>query len=127
MATTLEESVLNQVKQVARGLEYDAKIDLGSHPFRRFNWFRNREFRPDILVQHDNRAVIVEVKSRPVMLYDVFLVDQARKGKDMGAVICVPDDSFPRIREGTRGYAEEMNVRLCPLSEVGDALKAMLH
>ncbi len=50
----------------------------------------------------------------------------------MGAVICVSDDYlpgiryFPRIRESSKSRANDVGVRLCRLSEVGDVLKSML-
>ena len=60
------------------------------------------------------------------MMYDVFLTHQARGKEDTGALICVSDADFPRIRGSSREYASDLNVRLCPLSEVGDALKELL-
>ena len=46
--------------------------------------------------------------------------------EDIGALICVTDDAFPRVRESSKEYAHDLDVRLCPLSEVGDALKELL-
>lgn len=127
MSKVSEYSVVDKVEEVTLRLGYDATLDLATPPFRIFGWFRKRKFRPDIIVKHDNRAIVVATKSRPVMLYDVFLIDQARKGKDMGAPICVPDDSFAGILESSKDYADERNVRLCPVSEVGDALRSLLN
>ena len=66
------------------------------------------------------------VSSRPAMMYDVFLTNQAKGKDDVEALICVPDAAFPRIRGSSKEYADDLNVRLCPLSEVGDALKELL-
>ena len=60
------------------------------------------------------------------MMYDVFLTNQAKEKDDFGAIICVSDADYLRIRDSSREYATDLNVRLCPLSEVGDALKELL-
>ena len=112
------------VEEAVRSLGYDVKTGLDNDQM--FGWFRSRQFTPDILVRHDDQAVMIEVKTRPVMLRDVYSIDLARKGKKMGAVICVSDDYFPRIRESSKSYANDVGVRLCRLSEVGDVLKSML-
>jgi hypothetical protein len=126
MVKVSENPVADQVLKVARDFGYEAKIDPDAPPFRIFGWFGGRRFRPDIIVNHDNRSAIVVAKSRPIMMYDVFLTHQVRGEKDTGALICVPDASFPRIRGSSKEYADELNVRLCRLSEVGDVLTSML-
>lgn len=129
MAKVLENPVANQVMRVASDFGYQATIEPDRPPFRIFGWFRGREFKPDVLVKHHNKSAIVVARSSPVIMYDVFLTNQLRQklGKDdVGALICVPDAAFPRIRGSSREYAKDLNVRLCPLSEVGDVLKELL-
>ncbi len=126
MAKVSENPVASQVAKVARDFGYEASLEPDTPPFRVFGWFRERKFRPDIIVRHNNRSAIVVARSRPVVVYDVFLTHQLRDKGSTGALICVTDDSFQRIRGSSREYADELDVRLCPLSEVGDALKELL-
>ena len=60
------------------------------------------------------------------MVYDVFLTDQVRGERNTGALICIPDALSGQIRESAREYAEELDVRLCPLSDAGQELRALL-
>ena len=126
MAKISENRFEYEVIQAANDIGYEAAMVPDTVPFRIFGWFRGRQFRPDIVVKHNGRTAIVVIKSRPAMMYDVFLTHQARGKEDTGALICVSDAAYPRIRESSREYAKDLNVRLCPLSEVGDALKELL-
>ena len=126
MAKISENRFEYEVIQAANAIGYEAAMTPDTVPFRIFGWFRGRQFRPDIIVKHDDRTAIVVIKSRPAMMYDIFLTHQARGGEDTGALICVTDDAFPRVRESSKEYAKDLNVRLCPLSEVGDTLKELL-
>jgi signal recognition particle subunit SEC65 len=129
MAKVVENPVADQVVKVASNLGYEATIELDRPPFRVFGWFRGREFKHDVLVKNRNKSAIVVARSSPVIMYDVFLTNQiwCKLGKEVvGALICVPDSAFPRIRGSSRDYAKDLSVRLCPLSEVGDALKELL-
>ena len=127
MERVSEDTIANKLVEIAQSLDYVAMIEPDREPFRLFGWFRERKFRPDIRVKNGSRSVIVVVKSRPVMIYDVFLTDQVRGEKGTGALMCVPDTLFPHIRESARVYAEELDVRLCPLSEAGQELQALLE
>ena len=127
MAKVPENPVAIEVAKIAKGFGYEATIDHSTPEFRIFGWFRGRKFRPDIIVKHNNRSAVVVARSRPVMTYDVFLTNQLRNNKDTGALICVTDTFFRHIRGSSREYADELDVRLCPLSEVGDALKKLLE
>lgn len=129
MSRVLENKVADQVAKVASALGYETATEPERTPFRVFGWFRKPEFEPDIFVSHFDKSAIVVTRSSPAMMYEVFLTDQARRRlgtKDTGALICVTDDAFPRVRESSKEYANDLNVRLCPLSEVADALKEIL-
>ncbi len=121
-----------QVADAAREVGYKATLVPSHIPKRKFwpdglvSWVRASRLRPDILVEHGAEFVIIEVKTNPVLLGGVI---QARRYGDYFAtsvILCVPDDSFFRIPGSVRDFAERANVRLCPLSEVGDALRELL-
>lgn len=126
MARVLENSIASDIVDIAQSLGYVATMEPEGEPFRLFGWFRGRQFRPDIRVKNGNRSVIIVVKSRPVMIYDVFLTDQVRGEKSTGAIICFPDVMSGGIRGSAREYAEELDVSLCPLSDAGQELQALL-
>ena len=113
--------------EIAQSLNYVATIQPDREPFRLFGWFRERKFWPDIHVKSGSRSVIVVVKSRPVMVYDVFLTDQVRGKKESGALMCVHDELLEQIRPSAWEYAEELDVRLCSVSGAGQELQALLE
>ena len=118
-----------RVMEAASDLGYEATIEPDSPPFRIFGWFRGREFKPDIVVRRQDKSAVVVTRSSPAIMYEVFLTDQVRRklgSNDTGALICVEDSAFSRVRKSSKDYAEDLNVRLCPLSEVGDVLKELL-
>ena len=127
MTRISENTLANRIVEIAQSLDYTATIEPEREPFRLFGWFRERKFRPDVRVQNGSRSAIVVVKSRPVMVYDVFLTNQVRGKKGTAALMCVPDTIFPQIRESARQYAEELDVRLCSLSDAGQELQASLE
>ena len=89
-------------------------------------WFRGRDFRADVLVKNDNKEVVVVAMSGLVTFAVVNFTHLERKNKDAEALICVSDDVFPIIPKSTWDSAKELDVHLCPLSEVGDVLKGLL-
>ena len=115
----------SQVLEIAQSCGYVTR-EQDTAQFRIFGWFRGRKFRPDIVIGNGERSAIAVVKSRAVMTYDVFLTHQARPKSDVGALICVPDKIFPRIRGSTKEYAEELDVHLCSLSNLKKELKKIL-
>ena len=44
-----------------------------------------------------------------MLTYDIFQ-DQMRRGKVIGALICVADPAYGRIKNSVMDYAEELNV-----------------
>ena len=130
MAKVTENQVAIEVARVAQELGYEAKIEQEDPDFRILDLFRERKFKPDVIVKHNNRSAIVVARSHPGLFYIVALTDQLRKKrdkKDFGALICVDDSSCDRVLgSSSEKYADDLNVRLCRLSDVGDVLKEML-
>lgn len=127
----MDKGLVNQVVKVANGLGpgYQATVEANSPPFRIFGWFRGREFQPDVIVKRLDKSAVVVARSSPAIMYDVFLTDQVRRKlgtRETGALICVADSAFPRVRKSSKEYANDLDVRLCPLSEVGGVLKELL-
>lgn len=130
MAKVTGNQVAIEVARVAEELGYEAKIEKDDPGFRILDLFRQRKFKPDVIVKHNNRSAIVVARSHSLIFYIVALTDQLRKKrgkKDFGALICVDDSSFDRVLgSSSEKYADDLNVRLCRLSDVGDVLKEML-
>ena len=127
MSTVSDRKLVEQVRDIAQSLGYRATLEPRASQIRVFGWFRGREFRPDIYLERSGRSVIVEVSSRPVLTYDIFQVDQMRRGKVIGALICVADPAYGRIKNSVMDYAEELNVHLCKLSDARSALGDLLN
>ena len=123
--TKVSDSAADQIAQVAHTLGYETKIDPDKQSFVS-ELFLGRRFRPHILVKNGDRKTIVMATSRNVGLGYVNETRKYREKKEAGALICIPDWAFPHVGKDTKSYAKESNVRLCPLSEVGDALKELL-
>ena len=126
MAIAAKRPIKDQVLQIAEEMGYEAMKEPAPPRFRIFGWFRERPFRPDIVVKRDGRSAIVVVRSHPIILYDIFLTDQLRRKEGAEAVVCVSDSAFDRVRGSSFEYAEELGVHLCRLSEFGDALEELL-
>ena len=130
MAKVTWNRVAMEVARVAEDFGYEAKIEQDDPDFRILDLFRERKFKPDVIVKHNNRSAIVVARSDHLIFRDVFLTDQLRKKRDkkgFGALICVDDSSFDRvIGSSSEQYADDLNVRLCRLSDVGDVLQEML-
>lgn len=122
---TAKTPATEQILETARSLGYEATFD-PYKPSPIIRWFRGRNFRPDILVKNHHREVIVVVMTGLASFTLVHFTHLERRKEDTGALICVSDGAFPMLPASTLKYAKELNVRLCPLSEVGDALKELL-
>lgn len=127
MAIVSEIHIRDQVRHIAEDLGYETWKEPAAPRSRFFGWFRERPFRPDIVVKRDDRSAIVIVRSHPMMMYDVFQAHQARIQWNAQALICVSDSAFERVRGSAIEYADELGVHLCRLSEVGDALSGLLE
>jgi hypothetical protein len=122
---TVKTPATEQILKSALSLGYEVTFD-PYKPAPIVRWFRGRNFRPDILVKNGSREVIVVAMSGLASFALVHFTHLERRKEDTGALICVSDNAFPRLPKSTWDYAGEVDVRLCPLSEVGDALKELL-
>ena len=80
-----------------------------------------------MMVAHGNKFAVVEAKAYPVLLGPVI---QARHYSDYfeaPAIICVPDDAFPKIPESVCELAQLNDVVLTPIAEIGEKLQTLLH
>ena len=118
MAKVSEKSTVEKIEELALNLGYTATTEPSK--------IRGHRFKPDILVKHGRKFVVVEVKSRPPMLYDILQVSEYRKQGHAGSILCVPDDAFDRIPNSVRLYADQTGIHLCKLAQVGAKLKSML-
>ena len=124
---------ISRVADAIRALGYNLTQEPSRIPNRRFwrddpaSLVRDLRYRPDILVERGERFVIVEAKTRPVLLGGV--IQALRYADYFGAtvIICVPDDVFPKIPGSVRAFANDRRIRLCPLAEIGDALRNLLN
>ena len=82
--------------------------------------------RPDLVIEHEGRLVVVEVKRGQVLPGGVEQVLGYVDSLDAKGVICVPDAVFPNIAASVARYADSADIRICPISEVGDVLKHLL-
>lgn len=132
MTRILEINFIPQVAEAIVGLGYKVTREPSRIPNRKLwqdapvSLVRGPRFRPDILVEHKEEFVIVEVKTRPVLLGGVIQARQYADYFDAAVILCIPDDVFPEIPRSVREFADEQSVRLCPLAEVGDALADLL-
>ena len=133
MTRILEISFIPQVEDVIRELGYKFTREPSKVPDRRLwhddpaSLVRGPRYRPDILVERDKKFAIVEVKTRPVLLGGVIQARQYADYFDAVVILCVPDDVFPEIPTSVKKFAEEQGIRLCPLVDVGNALKDLLN
>jgi hypothetical protein len=132
MTRILEISFIPQVEDIIRELGYKFTREPSKVPNRRLwqddpaSLVRGLRFRPDILVERGKKIAIVEVKTRPVLLGGVIQARQYADYFGAAVILCVPDDVFPEIPRSVKEFAEEQGIRLCPLADVGNALKDLL-
>ena len=128
MAEISEQTIADEILQIARSCGYEVTSGVSNSRDRVFGWFKGRTPQPDIKVRNGTRLAIIEIKLRPVVMYDVFQIAQARGDRFTGgAIICVPTHLLPHIQPSTRAYAEELDVRLCASSDIGEELTDLLE
>ena len=132
MTRMLEVSFIPQVTEVIRGLGYKVTREPSRIPNRKLwqedpaSLVRGPRYRPDLLVENLGKFVIVEVKTRPVLLGGVIRAHQYADYFGAAVILCVPDDVFPEIPLSVKDFADEQSIRLCPLSKIGNALTGLL-
>jgi len=82
--------------------------------------------RPDLLIQHEGRLVVVEVKRGQVLPGTVERVLDYVDALGAKGVICVPDSAIANTARSVTRYANSTDVRICSLSEVRDVLRSLL-
>ena len=129
MAQMLELKFTDQVAQAAIEMGYKVSIDPTRIPSRDswqdslFSIFHAHSHRPDILVEHGENFLIIDIKTGPILLGSVIQARKYADYVDAEVILCFPDNSSPKIPRSVREFAEEQRVRLCSLSELGKALK----
>ena len=82
--------------------------------------------RPDLLIQHEGRLVVVEVKRGQVLPGAVEQVLDYVSALGAKGVICVPDSVIARIAGSVTRYANSTDIHICSLSEIRDVLRRLL-
>ena len=135
MTTTTEVEFQRLVAEAIERLDYEVtteplrKTEHMTWRARIVSWLTEPSYSPpgpDMLVAHGDRKILVEAKAYPVLLGAVI---QARHYADYfrcPAVICVPDDAFPKIPDSVREWAEANEIVLTPIGEIGDSLRRLL-
>ena len=126
MALGQKETIAEQVGDIGRRFGYKTEFGHKTSPSRFWGLFRDRKYVPDILLKRGGRTAIVEVKTRPVVTYDIFQMAQMRGDSDLAALICAPDPEYYRIAPSVRVYAEDVGVEVCSFSGLDDALSNLL-
>ena len=85
-----------------------------------------RRYRPDILVGYRGNYALVEAK-RDLFPGSVIHAREYADHFNLDVVLCVPDESAPRITTGVRRFAEDNNVRVCSQSELGQVMDGILR
>lgn len=121
----MDKTLDTMVAETAHNLGYDVKLAPGKQ-FVLSESYLGSKFQPDVLVKNGDRKAIVVLMGGFIGLGLVNLTDRSRRETGAGALICVPDSGFSKLSKDTKSYAKDLDVRLCPLSGVGDALKELL-
>ncbi len=132
MAQVLEAEVASQVGSVAKSMGYKV-TRYPTHVPRQSHWknsleslIRTRRYRPDLLVENAKSSVIVEVKSRPVLLGGITQATKYKEYFNAAVILCIPDDCFQKTPESVRKYAVQQEVYLCSVSGIAQVLGKLL-
>ena len=82
--------------------------------------------RPDLVVRHKDRSAVVELKNRGVLFGGVEQVIQYAEAFKAAGVLCMLDNVIQEVPAGVARYADEENVLICPISEIGEVLWGLL-
>ena len=84
-------------------------------------------YTPDMLVTHSGKVAVVEAKGYPILLGPVIQARHYADYFEAPAIICVPDDAFPKIPDSVCEWAQLNDIVLTPIAEIGDKLQTLLH
>ena len=132
MTQNLEINFITRVTEAIRALGYNVTREPSRIPNRGFwrddpaSLVRGLRYRPDILVERGESFVIVEVKTRPVLLGGHAGQSIRRLFWSSGDSLHA-DDVFREIPGSVRAFAADRRIRLCPLAEIGETLRDILN
>ncbi len=133
MAQMLEVQFIPQVADAIQEFGYEVTREPSQIP-RRSLWqdapaslFRGLRYRPDLLVECGDRFLIVEVKTRPILLGGVMQAREYSKYFDAPVILCVPDDAFNETPPSVMSFASDSAVSICGISEIGDSIEKRLE
>ena len=131
-ALDFERQVVDAIKQLDYKvtLEPEGRPDQTTWLDRISAWWSkpsSSPFVPDMMVAHGNKLAVVEAKAYPVLLGPVIQARHYADYFEAPAIICVPDDAFPKIPKSVCEWAELNEVVLTPIAEIGDTLRTLLH
>ena len=130
--TTMEVQFNSKLAEDIDKLGYDVKQNPSRVPSRtvwqdRWEALLGRAGpRPDILVEHGDKFVLIEAKVRPVSQGNVI---QARNYADhygTEVVLCVPEEASETIPSSVRDFADLNGIPICSQSELKAVLKSLL-
>ena len=125
-----------QVADAIKQLDYKVTLEPWARPDQTtwrdrisFLWSKpsGSPFSPDMMVAHGSKLAVVEAKGYPILLGPVIQARHYADYFDAPAIICVPDDAFPKIPESVCEWADLNDVVLTPIAEIGDTLRSLLH
>ena len=135
MVKTSEIQMTAKILEEVRDLGFEAIREPTVSPDRSLmqrllRWRENPvTLRPDLIVKHKGKSVVVEVKRQQVMPMSVeLMLDYLDHidALDAKGVICVPDAVFPEIAGSVSKYANRTGIRICSISEIRDVLSGLL-
>ena len=132
MLRMTEVEMVAKISETASQLGYKAFLEPSSSVHGSFwrtslnSLTRRHALRPDVLVEHKGRSVVVEAKRQQVLLGSVMQVVEYADAFNAAGILCVPDEVLPDIPGSVVAYADLSDVLICPLSGVGPALTTLL-
>ncbi len=132
MMQIAEKAIIEEVADVAQGLGYKVTRQPMGIPTNRAwtsgiaAFFRSRRYKPDMLIENNSSYVLVEVKSRPVLLGAITHTKRYTYRFEGRVVICMPDNSYQRTPVSVKNYAKSQKIGLCPVSTIGTILEGLL-
>ena len=132
MAQMLEVQFIPQVADAIEELGYAVTREPSRIPNRSLwqdapaSLFRGLRYRPDLLVERDDKFLIVEVKTRPILLGGVMQAREYSKYFDAPVILCVPDDVLSETPNSVMSFASDNAISICGISDIGDSIENRL-
>lgn len=132
MAPMFESEVVSRVEEVLADWRHRVTLEPTKIPDRKLwqsdpaSLIRGLKYKPDILIEHDEKMVIVEAKTHPVLLGGIIQARQYSEYFDMPVILCLPDEVVDQVPESVREFAWEQSVHICSLSDLGKVVVDIL-